>query len=283
MEEASQTLLDGDQPLIKFNSSNSKWCCMLCKRQFPGEKQLGNHLAASDLHRTNLAEAEVSGRIRRPSGPSAAATSAAVPQVPDSGRKRPLESEPLPPSTKSRLSSMDGLRQMEEFEKALQAKAGGAAGGGKDGKPVYRDRAKERREMGGSAVPSGSTIRSARDINGNLDWRCSHCNKLNFAREVTPPRLSNVPNPCRPTCPSGWLSSRSPSCVVVPRPDRVHRVHARGGRDDRVPGQLRLPEAATPRDAQAGAAARAWGTAWSRDDGPRARRARAVEASRVVE
>lgn len=197
MEEASQTLLDGDQPLIKFNSSNSKWCCMLCKRQFPGEKQLGNHLAASDLHRTNLAEAEVSGRIRRPSGPSAAATSAAVPRVPDSGRKRPLESEPLP--TKSRLSSMDGLRQMEEFEKALQAKAGGAAGGGgKDGKPVYRDRAKERREMGGSAVPSGSTIRSARDINGNLDWRCSHCNKLNFAREVTPPRLSNVATPAAP-------------------------------------------------------------------------------------
>ena len=56
-------MLDGDSPLIKL-AVTGKWCCMLCKRQFPTEKLLGTHCAGSTLHRTNLAEAEASGRIR---------------------------------------------------------------------------------------------------------------------------------------------------------------------------------------------------------------------------
>lgn len=50
--------------------------------------------------------------------------------------------------------------------------------------PAYRDRAKERRELCGEDGPPRFSAVKARDINGNLDWRCGHCNKLNFARTI---------------------------------------------------------------------------------------------------
>ena len=186
MDEARQTSLDNDGPLVKFNSSSGKWCCMLCKRQFPAEKQLGQHLTASDLHKTNLAAAVASGRIIRSSGPPSAPpahTNA------DDVRKRAREHdvEQSLPSQRSRLATPAGLHQMEEIERALQGRSGASSSGGGGGKePLYRDRAKERRETQGSAPQSANAtgMLSARDINNNLDWRCSHCNKLNFAREL---------------------------------------------------------------------------------------------------
>ena len=182
MEAAQRTLLDGDGPLVKFNGATSKWCCMLCKRQFPSEKQLGQHLAGSEMHRTNLAEAEASGRIRAP--PPSSAEASPPEKGGDGSRKRPLEDD-------SRLGGSQRLRQMEEIERALAAKSAsglGAAASGSEKQPVYRDRAKERREQGGgyaNLVLDTSNAKSARDINGNLDWRCGHCNKVNFAREIT--------------------------------------------------------------------------------------------------
>ena len=185
MDQARQTLLDNDGPLVKFNGSTGKWCCMLCKRQFPAEKQLGQHLTASDLHKTNLAAAVASGRIIRSSGPpsfSSAHTAADVVRK----RAREHDAEQSLPQ-RNRVSTLAVLHQMEEFERALQGRAGASSSGGGGGKePLYRDRAKERRETQGSAPQHADVtgVRSARNINGNLDWRCGHCNKLNFAREL---------------------------------------------------------------------------------------------------
>ena len=41
--------------------------------------------------------------------------------------------------------------------------------------------------FGGTSLmpdPKSSKPMSARDINGNLDWHCGHCKKLNFARTI---------------------------------------------------------------------------------------------------
>ena len=197
MDEARQTLLDNDGPLVKFNGSTGKWCCMLCKRQFPAEKQLEKHLMASDLHKTNLAAAVASGRIIRSSGVTSASLGRPQPDAAtDDGRKRAREHddvEKCPPHQRNRtsgtLSSLSVLHQMEEFESALQGRSGASSGGGGGGggkEPLYRDRAKERRETQGSTQQHANEtgLRSARDINGNLDWRCGHCKKLNFAREI---------------------------------------------------------------------------------------------------
>ena len=197
MDEARQTLLDNDGPLVKFNGSTGKWCCMLCKRQFPAEKQLEKHLMASDLHKTNLAAAVASGRIIRSSGAPSASLGRPQPDAAtDDGRKRAREHddvEKCPTHQRNRtsgtLSSLSVLHQMEEFERALQGRSGASSGGGGGGggkEPLYRDRAKERRETQGSAQQHANAtgLRSARDINGNLDWRCGHCKKLNFAREI---------------------------------------------------------------------------------------------------
>ena len=150
---------------------------MLCKRQFASEKKLGQHLVASELHKTNWVAAQASGRVHAPSS-----------IVPEGGaaesRKRPLE-------TSSRFDGSQRLKQMEEFEKALAAKSASSSMSDSGGSG-YRDRAKERREQVGGysglqarGLGANSTVRSARDINGNLDWRCGHCSKLNFAREIS--------------------------------------------------------------------------------------------------
>jgi len=81
---------------------------------------------------------------------------------------------------------MSKLRQMEEFERALAMKeASKAAISQTADKPtIYRDRAKERRESFSDDSSGYSGVKSARDINGNLDWRCGGCKKLNFARTI---------------------------------------------------------------------------------------------------
>ena len=106
MDEARQTLLDNDGPLVKFNGSTGKWCCMLCKRQFPAEKQLEKHLMASDLHKTNLAAAVASGRIIRSSGAPSASSGADT--ATDDGRKRAREHDDVEkcPPNQRRSSSL---------------------------------------------------------------------------------------------------------------------------------------------------------------------------------
>ena len=181
---ARSTLLDGDGPLIKLHSVSQKWCCLLCKRQFAEEVKLGQHLLASEMHRSNVQAAQASGRLPAPSMPTAPPPPV-VSSVHDAQptRKRSLEDD-------SRLNSSQRLKQMEEFEQALAAKvrasSGAATMGGQGGPSAYRDRAKERREQVGGyqGLHADGGIRNARDINGNLDWKCGHCAKLNFAREV---------------------------------------------------------------------------------------------------
>ena len=265
MDAARLTLLD-DGPLVKLNVTSGKWCCILCKRQFPGEKQLGQHLTASDLHKTNVSAAEASGRMIRPLGPASAEENAPRAEGPasadstaDGVRKRAREhdAEQSLSNQRSRLSAAAGLHQMEEFDRALQGRAGASSSGGGGGKePAYRDRAKERRETQGSATQSASLggVRSARDINGNLDWRCGHCNKLNFARELACISCTREVDEDTEYAACPHLHSTRSTAY----PDRVPR---------QVPRQLGLPEAAAPRDAEAGAAARAgigWPTRGSR-------------------
>ena len=174
---AMQTMLDGDSPLVKLNASTGKWCCMLCKRQFAGEKLLGQHLQGSQLHRTNLTEAEAGGRIRGPSAP------------PPAANKRPLPSEtPEPPTKSSRWgergeeaptasaevggSAMEGkmsaLEQMELFEKRLKVTA--------KRKPEKEKRQEDEPEMDPT---------KARTINNQMDWECDGCGQFNFARTIT--------------------------------------------------------------------------------------------------
>ena len=179
LEQAMQTMLDGDSPLVKLNAATGKWCCMLCKRQFPTEKLLGQHCSGSTLHRTNLAEAKTGGRIR---GGSSAPPPAAT--------KRPLPSESLePPSKLSRWGErgeaaepsssseaeaavlpegkMSALEQMELFEKRLKVQAKRA--------PAKEEKVEE------FEVDSNR----ARTINNQMDWECSACGQFNFARSLT--------------------------------------------------------------------------------------------------
>ena len=60
--------------------------------------------------------------------------------------------------------------------------------------------AKVPQELQLAQQPTAGGIRSARDINGNLDWRCGHCNKV--AREPNP-RLARLPPGL---CPLGLLA-----------------------------------------------------------------------------
>ena len=181
LEQAMQTMLDGDSPLVKLNAATGKWCCMLCKRQFPSEKQIGQHCSGSTLHRTNLAEAEAGGRIR---GGSSA-------PPPPTATKRPLPSESSePPSKASRWGErgeaaepsssseaggsavlpegkMSALEQMELFEKRLKVQAKRA--------PAKEEKVEE------FEIDSNR----ARTINKQMDWECGECAAFNFARSVT--------------------------------------------------------------------------------------------------
>ena len=176
-------MLDGDSPLIKLNATTGKWCCMLCKRQFPTEKLLGTHLAGSTLHRTNLAEAEASGRIRGgSSAPPPAATKRPLPsetsEHPASKSSRWGErGEVAEPSCSSDAGGsaaiperkMSALEQMELFEKRLKVQAQRA--------PAKEEKGEEEQFK----VDSNC----ARTINNQMDWECSACGQFNFARSLT--------------------------------------------------------------------------------------------------
>lgn len=182
LEQARQMMLDGDSPLIKL-AVTGKWCCMLCKRQFPTEKLLGTHCAGSTLHRTNLAEAEASGRIRGgSSAPPPAATKRPLPsetsEQPASKSSRWGErGEVAEPSCSSDAGGsaaiperkMSALEQMELFEKRLKVQAKRA--------PAKEEKAEEEQFK----VDSNC----ARTINNQMDWECSACGQFNFARSLT--------------------------------------------------------------------------------------------------
>ena len=175
-----QTMLDGDSPLVKLNAATGKWCCMLCKRQFPTEKLLGQHCSGSTLHRTNLAEAEAGGRIR--GGSSAPPPAAAKRPLPSERSEPPSKSsrwgergEVVEPSSASEAGGsvvlpegkMSALEQMELFEKRLKVQAKRA--------PAKEEKAEE------FEVDSNR----ARTINNQMDWECSECGQFNFARTLT--------------------------------------------------------------------------------------------------
>ena len=175
-----QTMLDGDSPLVKLNAATGKWCCMLCKRQFPTEKLLGQHCSGSTLHRTNLAEAEAGGRIR--GGSSAPPPAAAKRPLPSERSEPPSKSsrwgergEAAEPSSASEAGGsvvlpegkMSALEQMELFEKRLKVQAKRA--------PAKEEKAEE------FEVDSNR----ARTINNQMDWECSECGQFNFARTLT--------------------------------------------------------------------------------------------------
>ena len=231
MEQAMQTMLDGDSPLVKLNAATNKWCCMLCKRQFPSEKTVGQHLQGSQLHRTNLAEAEAGGRIR---GPSSAAPPAAI--------KRPLPSErPEPPTKSSRWGErggaaepsssaevgglaiqgkMSALEQMELFEKRLKVQA--------KRKPEKEEKAE------GFEIDIDSN--RARTINNQMDWECGECGQFNFARTITchsckrhvdtdTKYLTNRLKEMKCAAPGQPPSRRTPSFAPCPPPSPLPHLH----------------------------------------------------------
>ena len=263
MDDALQTLLDNDGPLVKFNGSTGKWCCMLCKRQFPAEKQLEKHLMASDLHKTNLAAAVASGRIIRSSGAPSASLGQPQPDVAtDDGRKRAREHddvEKCPPNQRNRsslaCSSLSVLHQMEEFERALQGRSGASSGGGGGGggkEPLYRDRAKERRETQGSTQQHANAtgLRSARDINGNLDWRCGHCKKLNFAREIAciscMREVDEEAEYAMEGCRSAGLVRTPDTLCTYPRPNLNRYIDSSDYQKQRQRGMMKLAQRLEP-------------------------------------
>ena len=156
----ARLILD-DGPVFEQRGEN--WCCLLCKRQFESEPKLKKHIEKSSLHSDSLATATKAGRIRDP-------IKRALPaETGEAGAKRERLMDP----------AQERLKQMEDIERALAAKEAASRGApasssGSAGKSVYRDRAKERRELFGadSVAPSlYGGVKSARDINGNLDWR----------------------------------------------------------------------------------------------------------------
>lgn len=188
LELAMQTLLDGENPMVKFNGTSGKWCCLLCKRQFPTDKQLGQHCQASQLHKTNVAEAEASGRIRGP-----ATTSPLAPlEESRAAAKRPLPEEDAPrPAKASRWG--DPPAEPDQSEPSSSAEAGGSASQGRmsaleqmelfEKRLKVQEKRKPEKEKGADEETEIDSNR-ARTINNQMDWECGECGQFNFARTV---------------------------------------------------------------------------------------------------
>ena len=189
LELAMQTLLDGENPMVKFNGTSGKWCCLLCKRQFPTDKQLGQHCQASQLHKTNVAEAEASGRIRGP------ATTSPLAPLEDSraAAKRPLPEEDAPrPAKASRWG--DPPAEPDQSEPSSSAEAGGSASQGRmsaleqmelfEKRLKVQEKRKPEKEKGADEETEIDSNR-ARTINNQMDWECGQCGQFNFARSVS--------------------------------------------------------------------------------------------------
>jgi hypothetical protein len=132
---------------------------MICERMFASKGKLDVHVLQSQLHSSNFRKAVAERRITGVAAPAA----------------------DLPSASRVAASSNSSLEAMLAFERKM---SGSSASGGAASQ--YRDRAKERREtIGGEDRPGESSVKRARDINNNIDWRCGGCGLVNFARVLT--------------------------------------------------------------------------------------------------
>jgi hypothetical protein len=131
---------------------------MICERMFASKEKLDAHVLQSKLHSTNFRSAVAERRIT------------GVVAAPD------------PSASRTPAPANSSIEAMLEFERKMS----GASQLGGGGVNQYRDRAKERREtIGGEDRPGESSVKRARDINNNIDWKCSSCGLVNFARVIT--------------------------------------------------------------------------------------------------
>lgn len=149
------------------------WCCLLCMRQFKSEQQVRKHLDKSSLHADNWSAALAAGRVstehvqQRNKRPIDTAAEAAPPPK----RDRPLPHAPPAASTATPAApsgALSALEQMELFEKRLKVQAKRQPDTLQDG-------------VNYAEVDSNR----ARTMNGQMDWECSGCGMLNFAKYVT--------------------------------------------------------------------------------------------------
>jgi len=89
-------------------------------------------------------------------------------------QKEKLEAKKAEPAASTGSSSLDALFA---FETKLGAGSGSANGG-------YRDRAAERRATGSDEAMPVESMKRAREINDNIDWKCGKCKMINFARVI---------------------------------------------------------------------------------------------------
>ena len=137
------------------------WCCLLCQRQFKSERYLSRHLDCSTMHSTALTAAIASGRL--PPSTAVTATEARA------GIKRErTDAESDCGSSGGGGSSLSALEQMELFEKRLKSVTP--------------------RPSASTGTPHAEMAQvdsnHARSMNRQMDWLCSGCGKLNFARVV---------------------------------------------------------------------------------------------------
>jgi len=180
-------LLQGKPP---YTESNGKFACLVCRRQFGSEEKLIHHVNLSELHRDSLAKAREEGKItstgqgiKEAKGVSKNALSAILgasskleQQIKDmKQQKEKLEARKAADAPPTGSSSLDALFA---FEKKLGSGGGGPQGG-------YRDRAAERRATGSDDALPAVSMKRAREINDNVDWKCGKCKMINFARVIT--------------------------------------------------------------------------------------------------
>ena len=181
-----ETPLLDNGPMLE--QRGDKFCCLLCQRQFDSDVKLRKHLTKSSLHADNLAAAEAAGRVaaQQQGEPPAAKRPAPDAAAPPSKRERseaqdrgsndsggasssqpPASPPPAPPQASS-SSGLSAIEQMELFEKRLKVDA-------------KRQPEKEKHDPEKPAIVDSNC---ARTMNGNMDWKCSDCGMLNFARVV---------------------------------------------------------------------------------------------------
>jgi len=171
--------------------------CLLCRRKFVSEDHLERHKSQSKLHAHNLLQ-----RSRK----------LVVPKQQAENKIRPKEVDTI--KTVKRLREESQLETREARSKKAAKMATGVLSSLKQIEQLLAAQAREkeivlpvisRKQSGphhrnGVWVPApkpqqsketrsirsmvGGSIRKAREINGNLDWKCSACRQTNFARTV---------------------------------------------------------------------------------------------------
>jgi len=182
---------------------NGKWACLVCRRQFADDEKLSLHINESELHKESMTKARAEGKIEDSDGVPAAPVRSnlnasgldaakiggilgAASKLQDKLReineqKVALQGKLQRPAAQPLSGSGSAVKAMLAFEK----KIGGGSSGYVPGQ--YRDRAKERRERTGKDSEESMPVQSvkrAREINNNIDWKCGKCGMVNFARVI---------------------------------------------------------------------------------------------------